>query len=127
MSSLPLSTTAGFLAGATHTSRAILSAIHDLEETNEEVDSVHVEIERVAEGVETLLRLGLVDDSLGVVHGQSSSKTESSPKPEAVEELRLRVHRTSDSDGHHSHAAHHERATPVQELLAGSTVGNCGE
>ena len=106
---------------------SLLSALHDHEETNEEVDRVCVKTDRVAEGVESLLRLGLVDDSLGVVHGQSTGKTESSPKPEAVEELRLRVHRTSDSDGHHSHAAHHERATPVQELLAGSTVGNCGE
>ena len=103
---------------------SLLSALHDHEETNEEVDRVCVETDRVAEGVESLLRLGLVDDSLGVVHGQSTGKTESSPKPEVVEELGLRVHGTGDSDDHHSHAAHHEGTAPVQELLARCEVGN---
>ena len=81
-------------------------AAEDHQETNEEVDGVVIDSERVGKWIKPLLRLSLMDDSLGVEEGQGASQTKASPEPDVEEGLGCRVDHAHNADSHHAHASH---------------------
>jgi len=81
-------------------SSLLLTVLEDNEESNEDINGVHVDLKGVVDGVVLRRGLGLVSDLLDVVKGKASEKSESSPKPDVEENLRSREENGSEGDSH---------------------------
>ena len=57
----------------------------DDKESNEEVNTIQVDLHSVVDRVESLLSLSLVKDLLDIVKSEGSEKAESSPKPDVIQ------------------------------------------
>ena len=70
-----------------------------------------------------LLGFGSVDDGLGVIESEAAGESEASPKPDIEKSLRRSKH-AQDTDEEHAGTGHTKSTTPVEELLAGSHIGD---
>ena len=75
------------------------------------------------ERIIVLLGFGSVDDGLGVIEGEAAGESEATPKPDIEESLRRSKH-AQDTDEEHAGTGHTKSTTPVEELLAGSHIGD---
>merc|ERR1719230_370038 len=108
--------------------RSLLLAIsQDLDESNENLDGVQVDTNGAGDWVVHFLRLGLVQDLLGVVEDNGTEEGEATVQVNVVKCWAAWVEHREDGNSKHGSKANGEWSSPVEELLTWGVVGHEAE